>query len=60
MNQLNEEIRIIQTQISTLENKLYDNKSMLTGEQVKETTDTIIKLHTELSKRLEQTKEVYK
>lgn len=59
MNQLNEEIRVIQTQISTLENKLYDNRSMLTGEQVKQITDTIIELHTELNKRLEQTKEVY-
>lgn len=59
MNQLNEEIRVIQTQISTLENKLYDNRSMLTGEQVKQTTDAIIELHTELNKRLEQTKEVY-
>ena len=59
MNQLNEEIRVIQTQISTLENKLYDNQSMLTGEQVKQITDIIIELHTELNKRLEQTKEVY-
>ena len=59
MNLLNEEIRVIQTQISTLENKLYDNRNMLTGEQVKEVTDQIIQLHMELSKRLEQTKEVY-
>lgn len=59
MNQLNEEIRAIQTQISTLENKLYNNRKMLTGEQVRKTTDTIIELHIELNKRLEQTKEVY-
>ena len=59
MNQLNEEIRVIQTQISTLENKLYDNRNMLTGEQIKGITDQTILLHMELSKRLEQTKEVY-
>lgn len=59
MNLLNEEIRAIQTQISTLENKLYNNRKMLTGEQVRETIDTILELRMELNKRLEQTKEVY-
>ena len=33
MNQLNEEIRVIQTQISYLEDKLYHSKNLMSGEQ---------------------------
>ena len=58
MNQLNEEIRVIQTQISTLENRLYNNRTMWTGEQIQQVTDQIIQLHHELKIRLEQTKEI--
>ena len=57
MNQLNEEIRVIQTQISTLENKLYNNRTMWTGEQIQAVTDQLIQLHHELKIRLEQTME---
>ena len=58
MNQLNEEIRVIQTQISTLENRLYNNRTMWTGEQIQQVTDQLIQLHHELKIRLEQTKEI--
>ena len=58
MNQLNEEIRAIQTQISTLENRLYNNRTMWTGEQIQQVTDQLIQLHHELKIRLEQTKEI--
>lgn len=58
MNQLNEEIRVIQTQISTLENQLYSNRNMWTGEQIQGVTDQLIQLHHELKIRLEQTKEI--
>lgn len=58
MNQLNEEIRIIQTQITLFEAKLYNNKNILTEKQVREITDTIIHLRRELKDRLKQTKEV--
>ena len=58
MNQLNEEIRVIQTQISTLENRLYNNRTMWTGEQIQSVTDQLIELHHELKIRLEQTKEI--
>ena len=57
MNQLNEEIRVIQTQISTLENRLYNNRTMWTGEQIQAVTDQLIQLHHELKIRLEQTME---
>lgn len=58
MNQLNEEIRLIQTQISTLENRLYNNRTMWTGEQIQSVTDQLIQLHHELKIRLKQTNEI--
>lgn len=54
MNQLNEEIRVIQTQISYLEDKLYDDKNLMSGEQIRSTTDKIIELRQELQIRLKQ------
>lgn len=57
MNQLNEEIRVIQTQIFYLEDKLYHNKSLMSGEQIRNTTDKIIELRQELKVRLKQIEE---
>lgn len=54
MNQLNEEIRVIQTQISYLEDNLYNNKTLMSGEQIRSTTDKIIELRQELKVRLKQ------
>lgn len=54
MNQLNEEIRVIQTQISYLEDKLYYSKNLMSGEQIRSTTDKIIELRQELKVRLKQ------
>lgn len=54
MNQLNEEIRVIQTQISYLENKFYPNKNLMSEEQIRSTTDKIIELKQELKVRLKQ------
>lgn len=54
MNQLNEEIRVIQTQISYLEEKLYHNENIMSGEQIRSTTDKIIELRQELKVRLKQ------
>lgn len=54
MNQLNEEIRVIQTQISYLENKLYIDKNLMSGEQIRNTIDKIIELRQELTLRLKQ------
>lgn len=59
MNQLNEEIRAIQTQITTLENRLYEHKTVMTDKQQNELINHILDLHQELRVRLEQTKEVY-
>lgn len=58
MNQLNEEIRILQIQISLLENQLWVNKGKITDNDRKRITDHIISLRFELLNRLEQTKEV--
>ncbi len=57
MNQLNEEIRVIQTQISYLEDKLYNDKNLMSGEQIRNTTDKIIELRQELQIRLKQIEE---
>lgn len=57
MNQLNEEIRVIQTQISYLEDKLYYCKNLMSGEQIRSTTDKIIELRQELKVRLKQIEE---
>lgn len=57
MNQLNEEIRVIQTQISYLEDKLYHSKNLMSGEQIRSTTDKIIELRQELQIRLKQIEE---
>lgn len=57
MNQLNEEIRVIQTQISYLEDKLYNSENLMSGEQIKNTTDKIIELRQELKVRLKQIEE---
>lgn len=57
MNQLNEEIRVIQTQISYLEDKLYHSKNLMSGEQIRGTTDKIIELRQELKVRLKQIEE---
>ena len=57
MNQLNEEIRVIQTQISYLENKLYIDKNLMSEEQIRNTTDKIIELRHELKIRLKQIEE---
>lgn len=57
MNQLNEEIRVIQTQISYLEDKLYYSKNLMSGEQIRSTTDKIIELRQELKVRLKQIEE---
>lgn len=57
MNQLNEEIRVIQTQISYLEDKLYNSKNLMSGEQIRNTTDKIIELRQELKARLKQIEE---
>lgn len=57
MNQLNEEIRVIQTQISYLEDKLYNSKNLMSGEQIRSTTDKIIELRQELKVRLKQIEE---
>lgn len=57
MNQLNEEIRVIQTQISYLEDKLYYSKNLMSGEQIRNTTDKIIELRQELKVRLKQIEE---
>lgn len=57
MNQLNEEIRVIQTQISYLEDNLYNNKTLMSGEQIRNTTDKIIELRQELKLRLKQVRE---
>lgn len=57
MNQLNEEIRVIQTQISYLEDKLYNSKNLMSGEQIRNTTDKIIELRQELKVRLKQIEE---
>lgn len=54
MNQLNEEIRVIQTQISYLEDKLYHSENLMSGEQIRNTTDKIIELRQELKVRLKQ------
>lgn len=54
MNQLNEEIRVIQTQISYLEDNLYNNKTLMSGEQIRSITDKIIELRQELNLRLKQ------
>lgn len=54
MNQLNEEIRVIQTQISYLEDKLYSDGNLMSGEQIRSTTDKIIELRQELKVRLKQ------
>lgn len=54
MNQLNEEIRVIQTQISYLEDKLYHSKNLMSREQIRSTTDKIIELRQELKVRLKQ------
>lgn len=54
MNQLNEEIRVIQTQISYLEDKLCSSKNLMSGEQIRSTTDKIIELRQELKVRLKQ------
>lgn len=54
MNQLNEEIRIIQTQISYLEYKLYHAGNLMSEEQIRSTTDKIIELRQELKVRLKQ------
>lgn len=57
MNQLNEEIRVIQTQISYLEDKLYHSENLMSGEQIRNTTDKIIELRQELKVRLKQIEE---
>lgn len=57
MNQLNEEIRVIQTQISYLEDKLYNSENLMSGEQIRNTTDKIIELKQELKARLKQIEE---
>lgn len=57
MNQLNEEIRVIQTQISYLEDKLYHSKNLMSGKQIRNTTDKIIELRQELKVRLKQIEE---
>ena len=57
MNQLNEEIRVIQTQTSYLEDKLYNDKNLMSGEQIRSTTDKIIELRQELQIRLKQVEE---
>lgn len=57
MNQLNEEIRVIQTQISYLEDKLYHSENLMSGEQIRNTTDKIIELRQELKLRLKQIEE---
>lgn len=57
MNQLNEEIRVIQTQISYLENKLYIDKNLMSVEQIRNTIDKIIELRQELTLRLKQIEE---
>lgn len=57
MNQLNEEIRVIQTQISYLEDKLYHSKNLMSGKQIRSTTDKIIELRQELKVRLKQIEE---
>lgn len=57
MNQLNEEIRVIQTQISYLENKLYNDKNLMSVEQIRNTIDKIIELRQELTLRLKQIEE---
>lgn len=57
MNQLNEEIRVIQTQISYLEDKLYNDKNLMSREQIRSTTDKIIELRQELKVRLKQVEE---
>lgn len=57
MNQLNEEIRVIQTQISYLEDKLYHCENLMSGEQIRSTTDKIIELRQELKVRLKQIEE---
>lgn len=57
MNQLNEEIRVIQTQIAYLEDKLYNDKNLMSGEQIRSTTDKIIELRQELQIRLKQIEE---
>lgn len=57
MNQLNEEIRVIQTQISYLEDKLYHSENLMSGEQIRSTTDKIIELRQELKVRLKQIEE---
>lgn len=57
MNQLNEEIRVIQTQISYLEDKLYHSENLMSGEQIRNTTDKIIELRQELKARLKQIEE---
>ena len=57
MNQLNEEIKVIQTQISYLEDKLYNSKNLMSGEQIRNTTDKIIELRQELKVRLKQIEE---
>lgn len=54
MNQLNEEIRVIQTQISYLEDKLYHSKNLMSEKQIRNTTDKIIELRQELKVRLKQ------
>lgn len=54
MNQLNEEIRVIQTQISYLEDKLYHAGNLMSEEQIRSTTDKIIELRQELQIRLKQ------
>lgn len=54
MNQLNEEIRVIQTQISYLEDKLYHCENLMSGEQIRSTTDKIIELRQELKVKLKQ------
>ena len=54
MNQLNEEIRVIQTQISYLEYKLYHCENLMSGEQIRNTTDKIIELRQELKVKLKQ------
>lgn len=57
MNQLNEEIRVIQTQISYLEDKLYHSENLMSEKQIRNTTDKIIELRQELKVRLKQIEE---
>ena len=57
MNQLNEEIRVIQTQISYLEDKLDYDGNLMSEKQIRSTTDKIIELRQELKVKLKQIEE---